>query len=205
MEREHLLADSGAALMLVPGDLAAGDSEAPLPVPTVPVGLAERPSTAQFREPAGGDAALVLYTSGTTGPPKGVVISRDAIAADLDALADAWAWTADDTLVHGLPLHHVHGLVLGVLGALRTGSRLVHTRRPSPAARGTLYFGGADGVGAGVPRPRLRPRAGFGAAAGLRQRTPAGAGVRDAAGADRAPAGRAVRHDGNLDHRERAG
>jgi fatty acid CoA ligase FadD36 len=47
--------------------------------------------------------------------------------------------------VHGLPLYHVHGLVLGVLGALRTGSRLVHTVRPRPeayaAAGGTLYFG----------------------------------------------------------------
>jgi fatty acid CoA ligase FadD36 len=91
------------------------------------------------------DAALILYTSGTTGPPKGVLVSREAIAADLDGLADAWAWTADDVLVHGLPLYHVHGLVLGVLGALRTGSRLVHTVRPQPAAYaaagGTLYFG----------------------------------------------------------------
>jgi fatty acid CoA ligase FadD36 len=87
----------------------------------------------------------VLYTSGTTGPPKGVVLSRAAIAADLDALADAWQWTPDDTLVHGLPLYHVHGLVLGVLGPLRLGSRLVHTGRPTPAAYaaapGTLYFG----------------------------------------------------------------
>jgi fatty acid CoA ligase FadD36 len=90
-------------------------------------------------------AALVLYTSGTTGPPKGALISRAAIAADLDALADAWAWTPDDVLVHGLPLYHVHGLVLGVLGALRVGSALVHTGRPAPeryaAAGGTLYFG----------------------------------------------------------------
>ncbi len=95
--------------------------------------------------------ALILYTSGTTGLPKGVPITARAIAADLDALADAWQWTAEDTLVHGLPLFHVHGLVLGVLGALRVGSRLVHTGRPTPTAyaaaanaktgSGTLFFG----------------------------------------------------------------
>lgn len=91
------------------------------------------------------DGALILYTSGTTGLPKGIVVSAEAIAACLDGLADAWDWTSDDVLVHGLPLFHVHGLVLGVLGALRHGCRLVHTGRPTPdayaAAGGTLYFG----------------------------------------------------------------
>lgn len=93
--------------------------------------------------PAG--AACVMYTSGTTGLPKGAVLSATALAANLDALADAWGWTPDDTLVHGLPLFHVHGLVLGVLGALRVGSGLHHTGRPEPkayaAAGGSLYFG----------------------------------------------------------------
>ncbi|MEU6232917.1 acyl-CoA synthetase [Kitasatospora sp. NPDC047058] len=140
-ERSHILRDSGAALLAH----AAGDA---LPEDTgvagLPVDLTERSATT-YAEPAPDAAAFVLYTSGTTGAPKGAVIHRSAVAADLDALADAWAWTADDTLVHGLPLFHVHGLVLGVLGALRTGSRLVHTGRPTPAgyaaAGGSLYFG----------------------------------------------------------------
>ncbi|WP_282697432.1 acyl-CoA synthetase [Streptomyces sp. CC208A] len=70
--------------------------------------------------------ALIVYTSGTTGPPKGVLLSRRAVAASLDALAEAWAWTADDVLVHGLPLFHVHGLVLGILGPLRRGGEVRH-------------------------------------------------------------------------------
>ncbi|MFF0164720.1 acyl-CoA synthetase [Streptomyces prasinus] len=75
------------------------------------------------------DPALVVYTSGTTGPPKGAVIPRRAIASTLDALADAWQWTGDDVLVHGLPLFHVHGLVLGVLGPLRRGGSVRHLGR----------------------------------------------------------------------------
>ena len=62
------------------------------------------------------------------------MVSRRAIAADLDALAEAWQWTPEDTLVHGLPLYHVHGLVLGLLGSLRIGNRFVHTGKPTPQA-----------------------------------------------------------------------
>ena len=139
-EKAHILADSGAELMLSTG--AAGVEEGGLVA--VPVDIHERlkPPAA---EPAGDTTALVLYTSGTTGLPKGVPVTRDAIAADLDGLAAAWAWTPDDLLVHGLPLHHVHGLVLGLIGPLRLGCRLAHTGRPTPdayaAAGGSLYFG----------------------------------------------------------------
>ena len=137
LEREHVLTDSGAALLLSDDPAATG-------LPVVPISRARR-SGAIPVEPAGEAPALVLYTSGTTGAPKGVVISRAAIAADLDALAAAWQWTPDDTLVHGLPLYHVHGLVLGALGPLRLGGRLTHTGRPTPeayaSAAGTMYFG----------------------------------------------------------------
>jgi fatty acid CoA ligase FadD36 len=136
-ERGHILADSGARLWL-------GRPRADVAVEVVPVVGRSSGSTTTWREPAEG-TALLLYTSGTTGPPKGVPLTRAAIIASLDGLRDAWAWTPNDVLVHGLPLFHVHGLVLGVLGALRVGSPLVHTGRPTPeayaAAGGTLYFG----------------------------------------------------------------
>ena len=136
MEREHMLRDSGAAATI-------GDPQwAEVNLPQVPVG---GESVWSGGEPAADATALVMYTSGTTGLPKGVVLSRRAVAADLDGLARAWQWTPADTLVHGLPLFHVHGLVLGVLGALRVGSRLVHTGKPTPqayaVAAGTMYFG----------------------------------------------------------------
>ncbi|TDD77783.1 acyl-CoA synthetase [Actinomadura darangshiensis] len=143
-ERAHILGDSGARLLLAGSDAEPLDGEPPL----IPVDSLPRNGSAQDDAPA--DAtALILYTSGTTGAPKGVLVSRSAIAAGLDALAEAWAWTPDDVLVHGLPLFHVHGLVLGVLGALRVGSPLVHTGRPKPELyakaaqddRGSLFFG----------------------------------------------------------------
>jgi malonyl-CoA/methylmalonyl-CoA synthetase len=94
------------------------------------------------REPDAEATALVLYTSGTTGPPKGAAIPRRAIASNLDALADAWAWGATDRLVHALPLFHVHGLVLGVLGPLRLGCELHHMGRFSTAALGDAFARG---------------------------------------------------------------
>ncbi|MFG3577562.1 acyl-CoA synthetase [Micromonospora chersina] len=142
VERDHILRDSGAEVLLAPA--GAGPVGSPAAPPAVPVDLTRRSDT-RHPEPDPAATALILYTSGTTGAPKGAVLSRRAVAACLDGLADAWAWTPDDRLVHGLPLFHVHGLVLGVLGPLRLGSRLHHVGRPRPeryaAAGGSLYFG----------------------------------------------------------------
>ncbi|WP_435240155.1 acyl-CoA synthetase [Streptomyces sp. YPW6] len=92
--------------------------------------------------------ALIVYTSGTTGPPKGAVLPHRALAASLDALEDAWGWTGDDVLVHALPLFHVHGLILGILGPLRRGGSVRHLGKFSPGgvareleSGGTMLFG----------------------------------------------------------------
>ena len=137
MEREHVLRDSGATLVL-------GSADWPdVALPAAPIRRSGLPGGVVSSHPD--DIGLIVYTSGTTGAPKGALLSRRAIANDLDGLADAWAWTPDDMLCHGLPLFHVHGLVLGLLGPLRVGSRLVHTGRPLPEAyaraQATMYFG----------------------------------------------------------------
>lgn len=105
---------------------AGGAASPPLPAPPAP----ETP-------------ALVIYTSGTTGPPKGVVLSHGAIEANLTMLAEAWAWTPADRLVHALPLYHVHGLVLGTLGPIHLGGGLHHLGDFDVTATGAALHGGA--------------------------------------------------------------
>src|SRR6185436_14446139 len=70
----------------------------------------------------GGGDALMLYTSGTTGRPKGVRLTHAALAGTVTSLAQAWRWRRDDRLLHVLPLHHTHGLIVALLGALWAGA-----------------------------------------------------------------------------------
>jgi malonyl-CoA/methylmalonyl-CoA synthetase len=81
-----------------------------------PVAPVYRPDTGSGRR------ALMLYTSGTTGKPKGVVTTHGNVAAQIASLIEAWEWTADDRTLLVLPLHHVHGFI-NVLGcALAAGA-----------------------------------------------------------------------------------
>lgn len=148
-ERElaHIVADSAPSAVLASPDDVLPPALAALD--RVDVGTAATgPAPAALPEPDPESPALIVYTSGTTGPPKGAVLPRRALAASLDALEDAWQWTADDVLVHALPLFHVHGLILGVLGPLRRGGSVRHLGRFSPegvarelGAGGTMLFG----------------------------------------------------------------
>jgi malonyl-CoA/methylmalonyl-CoA synthetase len=126
-ELEHILSDSAPELVLVPPG-----AEPPVEN-RVEVDLEARGGDLPD-EPPEDAPAIVVYTSGTTGPPKGAVLPRRAIASNLDALAEAWEWTGDDVVAHALPLFHVHGLILGTLGPVRRGGGVHHIGRFSAAA-----------------------------------------------------------------------
>jgi malonyl-CoA/methylmalonyl-CoA synthetase len=107
------------------------------------------------REPAaldgpGSDApALIGYTSGTTGSPKGAVLTHANLLAGSEAVALAWRWTAADRLVLALPLFHVHGLCVGLHGTLLAGGSAVLLPRfdvdavldAAGAHHASLFFG----------------------------------------------------------------
>jgi malonyl-CoA/methylmalonyl-CoA synthetase len=97
-------------------------------------------------QPVGDDPALQLYTSGTTGKPKGAVITHANLAKQQELLAEAWAWKDGDVLLHMLPLHHLHGLGIAMLTAIGAGAT-VHFHPFDPRAawdampRATVFMG----------------------------------------------------------------
>jgi malonyl-CoA/methylmalonyl-CoA synthetase len=173
-EREltHIASDSAPALLLTAPGIELPPQLGDMPL--LEVDLSAR-GGALPAEPSPEAPAVIVYTSGTTGPPKGVVLPRRAISSNLDALAAAWEWTDDDVLAHALPLFHVHGLILGILGPLRLGGAVHHLGRFTSEAMAaelagpaTMMFGvptmyhrlAADAehdpeVAAGVSRARL--------------------------------------------------
>ena len=115
-----------------------------------------------------------MYTSGTTGRAKGAVHLHRNLHASVAAVTQAWRWTTDDVLLLTLPLFHVHGLCVGLHGALFTGSSFILRARFNAAnvldtmrrddPRVTLFFGVPTMYGQllreaerrGAPTPLLR-------------------------------------------------
>lgn len=116
-EVAYFAADSGATLAIADAERS---TRLPTSIPVIapPFEIAEvEPTRVEAR---GDDVALLLYTSGTTGKPKGARLTHANLAAQVDVLQRAWAMTDRDVLLHVLPLHHLHGVVVALLTALTT-------------------------------------------------------------------------------------
>ncbi len=117
-EASIVVSDPSHAAMLEP---IAGAAGARFVVTTALLARSDRdiPSLPPFEASR---RALIVYTSGTTGKPKGVVTTHANLAAQVGALISAWEWTREDRTLLVLPLHHVHGIINVVGCALASGA-----------------------------------------------------------------------------------
>ncbi|HEX2851002.1 MAG TPA: AMP-binding protein [Acidimicrobiales bacterium] len=97
------------------------------------------------------DPALLPYTSGTTGRPKGALLSHANLLASAEAVRLAWRWTAADVLILCLPLFHMHGLGVGLHGTLLTGGAAILQPQFDPEAVLATAAGGDATMFFGVP------------------------------------------------------
>jgi malonyl-CoA/methylmalonyl-CoA synthetase len=101
-------------------DAIAGEGSAPVPVLDVDAhrnALERGHPGAPTDEPPADRAALMVFTSGTTGRPKGVLHTHGSVRGQVEALLGPWGWTPTDRALLVLPLHHVHGIMAVVLCA----------------------------------------------------------------------------------------
>ena len=131
-ELEHVVRDSGSSVVVGSGRQAEALAEIATRHGAQFIRTPDLLADGEAREPqvAGTSGAshpadrraMILYTSGTTGKPKGVVTTHGNIAAQMASLIDAWEWTSEDRALSVLPLHHVHGLINIVGCALAVGA-----------------------------------------------------------------------------------
>jgi len=149
-ELELVIEDARPAVAVVGPEQLAGwaagiDPDLVVTSPEVP--LADGP-VPDLDAAAGEDPALLMYTSGTTGTPKGAELSHRNLLAGAHSVRIAWGWTPEDQLILCLPLCHVHGLGIGLHGVLLSGGSALLFERFEPetvldaAEHGaTLFFG----------------------------------------------------------------
>jgi len=127
------LARSRGIRLAITDEILAGHSDRPLPIPD------------QNRR------ALMVYTSGTTGRPKGVITTHRNLRAQAATLAAAWEWSADDRSLHVLPLHHIHGIINALSSALWSGASVEFLYPFDPVAAWNRLASGAITFFTAVP------------------------------------------------------
>jgi malonyl-CoA/methylmalonyl-CoA synthetase len=152
-ELEYVLRDSGAHAAIA--DASYADTLAPLAAAAgarfLPAGQAMAAPLAPLPTHIGAPRrAMIVYTSGTTGKPKGVVTTHAAIGAQISALVTAWEWSPRDHLLLVLPLHHVHGIINGLGSALAVRATC-EMAAPDPEAVWSRLASGELSVFTAVP------------------------------------------------------
>jgi len=144
-EAEHILRDSEPARVIA--DQPRAEIAGKLGFKTVLVEDLPRADPPPMPDLDAGSPAAILYTSGTTGRPKGALLDHGNFLAQGRGALEVWRWTSDDSLVHALPLFHLHGLGMGLHGTLLSGGNAVMVPfTPEHVVHelthgGTMFFG----------------------------------------------------------------
>ena len=144
-EAQHILGDSEPALVIA--DQQRAQIVTQLDLRTVPIEDLPRGPAPPMPPLDSQSPAAILYTSGTTGRPKGAVIDHGNFLAQGRGALEVWRWTSRDVLVHALPLFHLHGLGMGLHGTLLSGgSAVLVPFTPEKVMHelthgGTMFFG----------------------------------------------------------------
>ena len=136
-ETQHFLTDAAPALALVDtGRVAAIAAQGVRAMVLADFLQAAAQSSVRFDDLAHNpdDLAAILYTSGTTGRSKGVMLGRDNLASNAGALVGLWRFTESDVLLHALPVFHTHGLFVATNCALYAGAAMIFRRSFAPDA-----------------------------------------------------------------------
>jgi malonyl-CoA/methylmalonyl-CoA synthetase len=170
-ELEYLIDDAGASTLVCDGPaapllepIAAARGVRALPCDQLAVG-----PSGPLPDISGERRAMILYTSGTTSRPKGVVTTHDNIAAQISSLVEAWEWSANDRILLCLPLHHVHGIINVVCCALWSGATCQMLPRFDAQAVWECIAGGAITLFMAVPTVYAKLIAAWDAASTRRQ------------------------------------
>ena len=136
-ETEHFLTDAEPALVVADPGRVAGLAALGARVMDLPALLdLAKGQAVDFSDPSHGpdDLAAILYTSGTTGRSKGVMLTRENLASNAKALVGLWRFTETDVLLHALPVFHTHGLFVATNCVLYSGASMIFQRAFQSAA-----------------------------------------------------------------------